>query len=216
MPTMMLSNLTGRATAVFRWLAYAGTAAGIIGLVLHPAEAINELSFVFIVTAALAAAALFLVFVAVPGIVGRRSVSFEGRPTIRQARLLLACLIFPLSSHWSFALFFIICNGLLLSGLAIMIGHAWAPDPDVAPNTTCRPQHSPAQRLQAAFIRVLDRTRRPLDYYTPGEVAAHADLFGRDGRIKVSHRTKTATVITRDGYRAAYRLDDGTRIGGTE
>lgn len=202
--------------AAFRWLAYAGTAAGIIGFVLHPAEAINVLSFVFMFTAVIMAVALLLVFVAVPGVIGRPSVSFEGRPTGRQAKVLLAFLLVPMSMLWSYEVFFIICNGLIISGLAILIGHAYSPDPDAAPERPSRRQHSPAQRLQTAFTQVLDRSPRPLNHYTPGEVAAHADLFGRDGRIKVSHRAKTATVIARDGYRAAYRLDDGTRIGGTE
>ncbi|WP_454700056.1 hypothetical protein [Arthrobacter humicola] len=213
---MTASTLIRTATTSFRWLAYAGAASGIVAILVSPARVINELLFAFMGIALLLALALVVVFLIAPeatGITG--TVGTLRRPTGRQVRIVLGCLLLPLSMEWSFAVFFIICNGLILSGLAILIGYALAPDGVAAGKNPGTAHHEPALRLRSVFNLILDTTNRSLSEYTAGEVAAHADLVGRKGRIKIDRRTNTAAVIARDGYRATYRLNDGTRLPGT-
>jgi hypothetical protein len=125
--------------------------------------------------------------------------------------------LLPLSEGWSFG-FFVVSIGLILAVLTALIGLALRPvnEEDEAPNRgSDHPDQTPATRFTRALGRALENSRPPLPDLTPGEVAAHADLFGRNGKIRIDLKSGTATVSTKGGYRATYRLSDGVRLGGT-
>lgn len=208
-------NLITAGTTTFRYLAYAGAAGGILGIITDPAESVALLVLLLAGWGLMATLALIIFAVCRLYLTGPLP---KLRPTSTHAKILLLAVLLPLSEGWSVDFFFFVSIGLILSGPTIFIGLALRPvnEEDEAPNRgNDHPDQTPAGRFTRALARVLEDSRPPLPNLTPGEVAAHADLFGRNGKIRIDRKSQTATVATKDGYRATYRLSDGARLGGT-
>lgn len=208
-------NMITAGTTTFRYLAYAGAAGGILGIITAPAESAALVMLALAACGLMAALTLIIFAVCRPHMSGE--LPTLGRPTRTHAKILLLAVLLPLSEGWSFGFFFFVSIGLILSGLTVLAGLALRPvnAEDEAPNRGSEyPDQTPAGRFARALGRVLENNRPPLPNLTPGEVAAHADLFGRNGKIRVDLKAQTATVATKDGHRATYRLSDGARLGG--
>lgn len=210
-----LSLINAGATA-FRYLAYAGAAGGILGIITAPAESAALGALVLTACALLAALTLIILALCRPYMSGQ--LPNLGRLTRTHVKIFLLTVLLPLSEGWSFGFFFFVSIGLVLAGLTALIGIALCPvnEEDERPSRgRSHVDQTPASRFTRAFTSLLENIRPPLPNLTPGEVAAHADLFGRNGRIRIDWKSETATVSTNDGYRATYRLSDGVRLAGT-
>ncbi|MGC0239529.1 hypothetical protein [Arthrobacter sp. SD76] len=215
---MNAMNHLRAAKKVTRCLACTGTVTGIVGIILHPERALNHAAFMlsaFFMISTIAAVVALAVLIALRTVRKVGSSTLGPGLTAQHARFMLFFLRFPNTTAWSPDLFLLIAAGLMLSGLAVLYGRVFAPHPDAPTAQNNRRERPPAQRLQAALGQYLEGTHRPLSDYSAGEIAAHADLIGRNGRVKINRRAKTATVVAHDGYRATYRLADGTHLGGT-
>ncbi|MDR6508089.1 hypothetical protein [Arthrobacter oryzae] len=164
-------NLITAGTTSFRYLAYAGAAGGILGIITDPAESVAL--FALVLSGWGLIAVLALIILAVTRLYLTGPLPKLGRPTGTHAKILLLAMLLPLSGGWSVDFFFV-SIGLILCGLTVRIGLALRPvnEEDEAPNRgNDHPDQTPAGRFTRALARVLDDSRPPLPNLTPGEVA---------------------------------------------